>query len=69
MYEFARGTMLFDPSWQNEQTRMDRTQTHLSQTAGLLGEFPKGFIAKGAKSKDYFNASGVLSLFTFHLLF
>ncbi|KAJ7666240.1 kinase-like protein [Mycena polygramma] len=60
MYEFARGAVLFDPSWQNKETGMDRTQTHLSQMVGLLGEFPEDLIAKGKKSRDYFDNSGHL---------
>ncbi|KAJ7076498.1 kinase-like protein [Mycena belliarum] len=60
IYEFARGAVLFDPSWQNEETGMDYTQTHLSQMAGLLGDFPKSFLAKGEKTKVYFDESGHL---------
>ncbi|KAJ7484747.1 kinase-like protein [Mycena latifolia] len=60
VYEFARGAVLFDPSWQNEQTGMDRTQTHLSQMASLLGDFPKSFLARGSKTKDYFDETGHL---------
>ncbi|KAJ7686685.1 kinase-like domain-containing protein [Mycena rosella] len=60
MYEFARGAVLFNPTWQNEQTGMDRTQTHLAQMSGLLGEFPDSFLAKGEKTKDYFDESGRL---------
>ncbi|KAJ6470067.1 kinase-like protein [Mycena vitilis] len=60
MFEFARGAVLFDPSWQNEESGMDHTQTHLAQMVGLLGEFPKGLIAKGQKSQDYFDDSGHL---------
>ncbi|KAJ6581142.1 kinase-like protein [Mycena capillaripes] len=60
IYEFARGAVLFDPSWQNEQTGMDRTQTHLSQMVGLLGDFPLDFLAQGEWTKDYFDEHGRL---------
>ncbi|KAH9917295.1 kinase-like protein [Fomitopsis serialis] len=60
MYEFARGAILFDPAWQNEETGMDHTQTHLSQMVGLLGPFPQSFVAKGVAAKQYFDESGHL---------
>ncbi|KAJ7485345.1 kinase-like domain-containing protein [Mycena latifolia] len=44
----------------NEHTGMDRTQTHLSQMAGLLGDFPKSFLARGGKTKDYFDERHLL---------
>ena len=58
MYEFARGAVLFDPAWQNAETGMDSTQTHLAQMVGLLGGFPKAFLAKGKKASRYFNEDG-----------
>lgn len=58
MYELARGAALFDPAWQNAETGMDHAQTHLAQMVGLLGEFPKAFIAQGERSSTYFNEDG-----------
>ncbi|KAI0073218.1 kinase-like protein [Panus rudis PR-1116 ss-1] len=60
MYEFARGAALFDPTWQNNETGMDTTQTHLAQIAGLLGEFPVEFLKQGKKTPDYFDTNGKL---------
>ncbi|KAJ7512691.1 kinase-like protein [Mycena galericulata] len=62
MCEFALGTQLFDPSWQNEETGMNPTQTHLAQMVGLMGtsSFPQSFLAKGKKTKEYFDESGCL---------
>ncbi|OCH92620.1 kinase-like protein [Obba rivulosa] len=60
MYEFARGARLFDPGWNVDQTGMSRSQTHLAQTVGLLGEFPGSLIQKGKHAKRYFNDEGHL---------
>ncbi|KJA15913.1 hypothetical protein HYPSUDRAFT_91667 [Hypholoma sublateritium FD-334 SS-4] len=60
VYEFARGSKLFDPHWANEKNKMNPTQTHLSQIAGLCGEFPSEFLDRGKKSKIYFDDQGFL---------
>jgi serine/threonine-protein kinase SRPK3 len=58
MYEFARGTKLFDPGWNAGQSGMSRSQTHLAQTVGLLGVFPRSLIQRGKHVKCYFNDEG-----------
>lgn len=59
MYELARGSALFDPTWQNAETGMDATETHLSQMSGLFGEFPTDLLAKGKKTSTYFDPYGL----------
>ncbi|KIY65401.1 kinase-like protein [Cylindrobasidium torrendii FP15055 ss-10] len=60
MHEFASGSALFDPTWDNEGSGLDHTQTHLAQIVGLLGDFPKAFRDQGTKSSKYFNTQGGL---------
>ncbi|KAJ7159643.1 kinase-like domain-containing protein [Mycena filopes] len=62
MYEFARGAVLFDPLWQNEETGLIPTQTHLAQMAGLLGAgaFSPKFLATGERAKEYFRSDGTI---------
>ncbi|KAI0073440.1 kinase-like protein [Panus rudis PR-1116 ss-1] len=60
MYEFARGAVLFDPTWQNKETGMDPTQTHLAQIVGLLGKFPTDLLKRAKKAQDYFDTDGNL---------
>jgi serine/threonine-protein kinase SRPK3 len=59
IYEFARGSKLFDPYWDNEKSGMNPAQTHLSQIVGLCGDFPPEFLDRGAKAKLYFNDQGL----------
>ncbi|EPS94311.1 hypothetical protein FOMPIDRAFT_1134622 [Fomitopsis schrenkii] len=58
MYEFARGAVLFDPSWKNEETSMDFVETHLAQIVSVFGPFPPSFIAEGRKAREYFDETG-----------
>lgn len=58
MYEFARGAKLFDPGWNVDQSGMSRSQTHLAQVVGLLGEFPQSLIQSGKYAKRYFSDEG-----------
>ncbi|EMD36241.1 hypothetical protein CERSUDRAFT_115202 [Gelatoporia subvermispora B] len=60
MYEFARGAKLFDPGWNVDQSGMSRSQTHLAQVVGLLGEFPQSLIQSGKYAKRYFSDEGHL---------
>ncbi|KAF8799940.1 kinase-like protein [Phlegmacium glaucopus] len=60
VYEFARGSKLFDPHWDNENSGMNPPQTHLSQIAGLCGDFPPEFLDRCTKSKLYFDGQGSL---------
>ncbi|KDR82262.1 hypothetical protein GALMADRAFT_90824 [Galerina marginata CBS 339.88] len=60
VYEFFRGSKLFDPLWDIEKSGMNPTQTHLSQIAGLCGHFPPEFLARGRKSKLYVDHQGSL---------
>ncbi|KDR82232.1 hypothetical protein GALMADRAFT_135591 [Galerina marginata CBS 339.88] len=60
VYEFARGSKLFDPYWDNEKSGMNPTQTHLSQIVGLCGDFPPELLERGRKSKPYFDLQGSL---------
>ncbi|KZT64847.1 kinase-like protein [Daedalea quercina L-15889] len=55
MYEFARGAVLFDPAWNNEETGMDFVETHLAQMVAVFGPFPQSFLVKGRKARDYFD--------------
>ncbi|KAF8903653.1 kinase-like protein [Gymnopilus junonius] len=58
IYEFARGTKLFDPHWDNENSGMNPPQMHLSQIEGLCGAFPTDFLRRGKKSELYFDDQG-----------
>ncbi|KAF9471817.1 kinase-like protein [Pholiota conissans] len=60
IYEFARGSKLFDPYWDTDNSGMSPTETHLSQMAGLCGEFPPEFLASCRKSNTYFDDQGSL---------
>ena len=58
MYEFARGAVLFDPTWKNEETGMDPVETHLAQMVAVFGPFPQSFLTTGRKARDYFDDMG-----------
>ena len=58
IYEFVRGTQLFDPSWNLKRSGMSATQTHLAQMAGLLGEFPQALLQRGEHTHCFFDEQG-----------
>lgn len=58
IYEFSRGTKLFDPHWDNAQSGMGPEQTHLAQISGLCGEFPAALLSEGTRSRRYFDEQG-----------
>ncbi|PPQ86170.1 hypothetical protein CVT24_002445 [Panaeolus cyanescens] len=60
IYEFARGTKLFDPHWERETSGLSPTQTHLSQIIGLRGDFPSSLLKTGSRTNLYFDDQGVL---------
>ncbi|KAF8867649.1 kinase-like protein [Gymnopilus junonius] len=60
IYEFARGSKLFDPAWKNEETGLDFPQTHLAQIVGVLGQFPRSLLERGERARNYFNEDGHL---------
>ncbi|KAJ3496429.1 hypothetical protein NLJ89_g10488 [Agrocybe chaxingu] len=60
MYQFARGAQLFDPYWDTQRTGMSRSQTHIAQIVGLLGQFPRELVDKGENSSRYFDRDGRL---------
>ena len=61
MYEFARGAVLFDPTWKNEETGMNTVETHLAQMVAVFGPFPQSFLATGRRVTDYFDETGTSS--------
>ncbi|KAF5321252.1 hypothetical protein D9619_001150 [Psilocybe cf. subviscida] len=60
IYEFARGTKLFDPHWDNAQSGMSPSQTHLAQISGLCGDFPSAMLSEGSRTQQYFDEQGAL---------
>ncbi|KNZ77031.1 Serine/threonine-protein kinase SRPK3 [Termitomyces sp. J132] len=55
IYEFARGSKLSDPFWDNEGSGLNPPQTHLAQIVGLCGNFPLELLKRGKKSGQYFD--------------
>ncbi|PPQ66988.1 hypothetical protein CVT26_009947 [Gymnopilus dilepis] len=60
IYEFAKGTRLFDSSWRIEDIEMTPPQIHLAQMVGVLGEFPRSLLERGERAKNYFDDEGHL---------
>ena len=50
MYESARGAVLFEPTWENDETGMDAVETHLAQMVAVFGPFPQSLLATGNRT-------------------
>ncbi|KAF5353064.1 hypothetical protein D9758_008768 [Tetrapyrgos nigripes] len=60
MYEFLRGTSLFNPYARIKESRLNRYQNHLAQMVGLLGDFPSNLLDRAKDAQDYFDEKGQL---------